>query len=616
MSRYAAAHTNPKGAGDARPTALKLIQDESKCDSQLSISSLIVASSAHRAWELNESDNYSFEKGGFHHGLAYANSKLATIYMANEIDRRYGDKGLHVTSLHPGAINTDISRNLGPEFVKQIMSNKNILRILKSPEQGAATTVLVAVGKEWENRGGKYLEDCEEAKWGDDDREVFGVGYVRQTYNPTQEERLWNDSLKMMTTTTLLQTRQLGGIRGKTSEGVTQFLGIKYATLNDRLADAQLVEKRDGNILDATKDGAPSNTHSQELPQSDIDYLNLSIAVPEGATASAQLPVLLFIHSRGLLIGANSWQQADSARFCQALCRENLPIVAVPINYRLGAFGFLTSGELRNAGYNGLRDQKVAMQWVQNTSRTLEALVTYHLSSEVALVKRAIAMSGSYLFTRLLPYEVHEQNYQQLMSALGLTNTTTQERIQALLSIPGEDLIAKLPPSILAVPAVDADIILSAPSFARTANLTSSIPKRKDWCTDLMIGDARWTNSTAHPTWKWYYSRNARRLALPAVLDYINDIYFFAPTLSFARGWRGDTYVYYFNEGNPWEGLWKDRATHVLGQAYLFQNFREFLTAAQQLVATRFAEDFLKFCHGIKPWPPVVDDDITTGLHG
>lgn len=37
-------------------------------------------------------------------------------------------------------------------------------------------------------------------------------------------------------------------------------------------------------------------------------------------------------------------------------------------SYRLGAFGFLTSEELRNAGYkanNGLRDQRVAIKWVR-----------------------------------------------------------------------------------------------------------------------------------------------------------------------------------------------------------------------------------------------------------
>ncbi|KAF2797313.1 short-chain dehydrogenase/reductase-like protein [Melanomma pulvis-pyrius CBS 109.77] len=137
---------------------------------------VVVSSSAHRSWNLNESDNYNFEKGGYHYSLAYANSKLANVYMASELDRRYGDAGLHATSLHPGAINTDLSRHLGSEFVAQIMSDDKILKIMKTPEQGAATTVLAAVGNEWEEKGGKYLEDCEEAKRGEDDNEAFGVG--------------------------------------------------------------------------------------------------------------------------------------------------------------------------------------------------------------------------------------------------------------------------------------------------------------------------------------------------------------------------------------------------------------------------------------------------------
>lgn len=115
---------------------------------------VFVASSAHRSWNLSENDNYNFQKGGYHYLLAYANSKLANVYMANELDRRYGQKGLHATSLHPGAVNTDISRYLGSEFVEKIMYDQNILKILKSPEQGAATTVLAAVGEELENKGG------------------------------------------------------------------------------------------------------------------------------------------------------------------------------------------------------------------------------------------------------------------------------------------------------------------------------------------------------------------------------------------------------------------------------------------------------------------------------
>ena len=157
-----------------------------------------VSSSAHRAGRLPESDNYNFEKGGYSYELAYANSKVASIYLANEIDRRYGSTGLHATSLHPGGINTSMSRHLGPEFVQYIMANEALVKILKSAEQGAATTVLAAVGKEWESNGGKYLEDCEEAKRGKDDNGTFGVGYVSQTYDPKNEERLWKDSLEIV----------------------------------------------------------------------------------------------------------------------------------------------------------------------------------------------------------------------------------------------------------------------------------------------------------------------------------------------------------------------------------------------------------------------------------
>lgn len=54
---------------------------------------------------------------------------------------------------------------------------------------------------------------------------------------------------------TTLSTTKLGQIQGKSGDGVTQYLGIKYATLEDRFADAQLIEERHGDVLDATKDG-------------------------------------------------------------------------------------------------------------------------------------------------------------------------------------------------------------------------------------------------------------------------------------------------------------------------------------------------------------------------
>ncbi|AEO66359.1 7152f44b-58f7-428c-9c45-366884488dc1 [Thermothielavioides terrestris] len=160
---------------------------------------VVVSSSAHRAAAaLPASDNYNFEKGGYSHEAAYNNAKLAAVYLANKIEREYGAQGLHATSLHPGAIHTDIGRHMPPEFVQGLMSDPGIRKILKSAEQGAATTVWAAVGKEWEGKGGRYLEDVKEAERGEDDGQAFGVGWVKQTYDAEEEDRLWRDSLRMV----------------------------------------------------------------------------------------------------------------------------------------------------------------------------------------------------------------------------------------------------------------------------------------------------------------------------------------------------------------------------------------------------------------------------------
>ena len=157
-----------------------------------------VGSSGHRAYALNESDNYSFQKGNYNPLAAYAQSKTAELYMTNELDRRYGDKGLHATCVHPGGIETRISRHFGPKFVEQLMSDEGLVKTFKSPEQGAATTVIAAVGKEWENKGGKYIEDCAESLRGKDDHDSFGYGWVSHTYDRKTEGRLWKDSLNMV----------------------------------------------------------------------------------------------------------------------------------------------------------------------------------------------------------------------------------------------------------------------------------------------------------------------------------------------------------------------------------------------------------------------------------
>lgn len=67
----------------------------------------------------------------------------------------------------------------------------------------------------------------------------------------------------------------------------------------------------------------------KQLTQSDVDCLNLNIAVPWGTTPSSKLPVFLFIHGGGLVIGANSWPQFDNSRFVKLSEEKGLPIITV-----------------------------------------------------------------------------------------------------------------------------------------------------------------------------------------------------------------------------------------------------------------------------------------------
>lgn len=158
-----------------------------------------LSSSAHNVAPINESDNYNFEKGAYDAWVSYGQSKTANIYMANEIERRYGSQGLHATSVHPGLILTGLMQHVDPAVAEQQQKNEEAMRSLKSPVQGAATTVWAAIGHEWENEGGKYLADCARTSPASDKGDpIVRKGYAAHTYNPEGEGRLWTDSLKMV----------------------------------------------------------------------------------------------------------------------------------------------------------------------------------------------------------------------------------------------------------------------------------------------------------------------------------------------------------------------------------------------------------------------------------
>ncbi|KIL93058.1 alcohol dehydrogenase [Fusarium avenaceum] len=159
---------------------------------------VIVSSTAHLRNGINASDNYNFQQGGYTGWGAYAQSKTANIYMANELERRYGSQGLHGISLHPGGIITPITKHIPKDELESACKSGELSNQFKSPEQGAATTVWAAIGKELEGRGGMYLAECAEAGPSEDESAFYGFGYAKHAFDPEAEGVLWRDSLSLV----------------------------------------------------------------------------------------------------------------------------------------------------------------------------------------------------------------------------------------------------------------------------------------------------------------------------------------------------------------------------------------------------------------------------------
>ncbi|WP_422024827.1 SDR family NAD(P)-dependent oxidoreductase [Pyruvatibacter mobilis] len=110
---------------------------------------------------------------------AYGRAKTANILFTVELERRFSDKGVHAYAVHPGAIATALGRHLSEQDIKDMVARATSRSEegfrMKSPEQGAATTVYAATSPALEGQGGIYLEDCHVSEINDDPNAASGV---------------------------------------------------------------------------------------------------------------------------------------------------------------------------------------------------------------------------------------------------------------------------------------------------------------------------------------------------------------------------------------------------------------------------------------------------------
>ena len=162
-------------------------------------SRLVNLSSAGHRYSDVDLDDPNFERSPYAEFVAYGRSKTANVLFAVEFDRRHRARGVRATAVHPGTIQTELGRYMGPGVLEKLIGEINASQpkgappfSWKSIPQGAATSVWAACVADAAAIGGRYCEDCHVAHIAS----VPGVRDGVQPYalDPEHAQALWKRS--------------------------------------------------------------------------------------------------------------------------------------------------------------------------------------------------------------------------------------------------------------------------------------------------------------------------------------------------------------------------------------------------------------------------------------
>ncbi|XP_041069726.1 retinol dehydrogenase 12 [Carcharodon carcharias] len=139
-----------------------------------------VSSFAHVFGRINFKDLQS-EKS-YDGGLAYCQSKLANILFTRELAKRLRGTKVTVNSVHPGSVKSELTRH---SFI-MALTWRILTFLIKTPKQGAQTSIYCAVAEELQEISGKHFSDCSPAF------------VAPQGRNDETARKLWDVSCKLL----------------------------------------------------------------------------------------------------------------------------------------------------------------------------------------------------------------------------------------------------------------------------------------------------------------------------------------------------------------------------------------------------------------------------------
>ncbi|KAL1493225.1 hypothetical protein ABEB36_011318 [Hypothenemus hampei] len=150
---------------------------------------VVVSSRAHERGSMNFED-LNYKKRNYNPLEAYSQSKLANVLFSRELTKRLKENnidGVTVYSLHPGVINTELGRYVKTTYGVFLATIWGLFKwALKTPKQGAQTTIYCSVDEKCANESGLYYKECASAT------------SAIAARSEEDAQRLWDESLKLV----------------------------------------------------------------------------------------------------------------------------------------------------------------------------------------------------------------------------------------------------------------------------------------------------------------------------------------------------------------------------------------------------------------------------------
>ncbi|XP_023421784.1 carboxylesterase 1D-like isoform X2 [Cavia porcellus] len=320
------------------------------------------------------------------------------------------------------------------------------------------------------------------------------------------------------------------------------------------------------------------------------DCLYLNIYTPANLTKNSSLPVMVWIHGGGLVLGGASIYDG------LALSAHE-KVVVVNIQYRLGIWGFLSTGDEHGHGNWGFLDQVAALRWVQDNianfggnpdsvtifgesagSTSVSVLVLSPLAKN--LFHRAISESGVVFSLHIVRDNV-KATAEKIAATAGCETTTSAVIIQCLRQKTEKELLeaSQITPYSPMTTVVDGVLLPKAPEDILAEKNFSTVPyivginkQEFGWLLPMIMGNSSTEDILDQKTGMAFPGKFKRFLNISGDMmtvafekylggtndstkkqerfkDLISDIVFGVPSVTIARAHRdagAPTYMYEF----------------------------------------------------------------------